>query len=64
MENLEIKEDSVEDIFGHSGSSTNVLTTNKGDHQSINMNSFASGFGNTANDIQIIDNNNSERDSN
>ena len=44
MEGIEIKEDSVEDIFGHSGSSTNGLT-NKGDHQSnINMNSFASGF--------------------
>jgi len=36
------------------------------EHQSINLNSFASGnYGNQGvNDIQIIDNNNSERGSN
>ena len=37
---------------------------NKEQHSNINLNSFSNGFGgNGTNDIQIIDNNNSERGS-
>jgi hypothetical protein len=43
---------------------TNSNTNLKPDHQNINLNSFSNGFGgNGTNDIQIIDNNNSERGS-
>ena len=43
---------------------TNSNTNLKTEHQNINLNSFSNGFGgNGTNDIQIIDNNNSERGS-
>ena len=41
---------------------TNSNNLNKEQHSNINLNSFSNGFGgNGVNDIQIIDNNNSER---